>query len=205
MCFVQTGARIVGISAAHVHDEILRLKALYGGAHCQVGAHVFEPAKRIIDIDRHLDLVTYDFSEVSTNAAGANVNSPLSWPPLAADRDTILACGWPSELWTAGNESHNFELLHFIALLQQNNPSQVGVVTFTSSSIPWGERALPAGTNLGGMSGGPVFRLIEQPLTRLELVGIIYEYQPTFELILARPLTLVGRDGFIIHSDAPVA
>lgn len=202
MCFVQTGARIVGVSAAHVHDEIVTLKAQFDGVHCQVGGHVFEPGKRIVDIDRDLDIVTYDFSEISTNAARANVNTPLSWPPRGADGSTILACGWPSELWTPGKKSHDFEFLHFIALLQQNNPSQVGVVTFTSTSIPWGERALPAGTTLGGMSGGPVFRLIEQPLTRLELVGIIYEYQPTFELILARPLTLIGKDGSILHSDA---
>ena len=29
---------------------------------------------------------------------------------------------------------------------------------------------------LGGMSGGPVFRLIEEGLTWLEFVGIVYEH-----------------------------
>jgi hypothetical protein len=47
------------------------------------------------------------------------------------------------------------------------------------------------------MSGGPVYAIRESPFTQLILVGIVYEYQPSFELALARPLTLVRVDGTI--------
>jgi hypothetical protein len=41
------------------------------------------------------------------------------------------------------------------------------------------------------MSGGPVFRLIETGLTRLEFVGIVYEHGETFELVFARSASVV--------------
>ena len=47
---------------------------------------------------------------------------------------------------------------------------------------------------LGGMSGGPVFRLVEGGLTRLEFVGIVYEHGETFELVFARS-AVIRADG----------
>jgi hypothetical protein len=48
---------------------------------------------------------------------------------------------------------------------------------------------------LGGMSGGPVFRLVEEGLTRLEFVGIVYEHGETFELVFARSASDIRADG----------
>lgn len=197
VCFVDTGTRVLGISAAHIHDEVATRRSQDASFHCQVGGHTFEPVARLVDIDRDLDVVTYAFSEVSVNAARANINTPTAWPPPVTDGDTVLACGWPWELDTPGDTSHDFEFLHFIARVEKNTPDQLGIATFTSTSVPWGDRALPKGTNLGGMSGGPIFRLIEYPFSRLELVGIIHDYQPSYELIRARPLSVVRADGSI--------
>jgi hypothetical protein len=36
------------------------------------------------------------------------------------------------------------------------------------------------------MSGGPVYRLIEEGLTHLEFIGTVYEHGETFELVFAR-------------------
>lgn len=197
VCFVHTGVRILGISAAHIHDTILDLRKQTPGLHCQVGGHTFDPQARLVSIDRAPDLVTYDFTEVSTNAVGANINSPPIWPPRADDGDTVLVCGWPWHLSTPGQATNDFKFLHFIAKLQKNSDTQFGIATFTAESVAWGDHSLPRGTNLGGMSGGPVFRLIETPFTRLELVGIVYEYQPTYELVLASSVALVAADGTI--------
>jgi hypothetical protein len=50
------------------------------------------------------------------------------------------------------------------------------------------------------MSGGPVFQLKENPLTYLNVAGIIHQYNRTLELFLIRPLTRVLADGTIDRS-----
>ena len=40
------------------------------------------------------------------------------------------------------------------------------------------------------MSGGPVFSIREDPLTKITLVGINFEYHDNFEIALARPLSI---------------
>lgn len=49
---------------------------------------------------------------------------------------------------------------------------------------------------LGGMSGGPVFKYIRPaPIERIELVGFIYEFQPSFGLLYARPANFISNLG----------
>lgn len=197
VCFVHTGARIVGITAEHVHREIAALKRRDSRTWCQVGGHTFDPPARLIDADRELDIATYDFSEISANAAGADVHHPPSWPPATVDGAVGIVGGWPWQLGSSHESRVSHHFLHFVCQLQATNSDQIGAATFTATSVPWGAAALPAGTNLGGMSGGPVFRLISAPIEHLLLVGIVYEYQPTFELVLARPLSCIRADGTI--------
>ena len=58
---------------------------------------------------------------------------------------------------------------------------------------------------VGGVSGGPVFRVIEafdQPEQRVyyELVGIVYEYHESWQVMRARPIRHIRPDGTIDHS-----
>jgi hypothetical protein len=51
---------------------------------------------------------------------------------------------------------------------------------------------------LGGMSGGPVFRLIEQGLTQLQFAGIVCAHaDKELQLVFARSATVVSPDGRI--------
>jgi len=197
VCFVHTGARVIGVTAEHVHRKAVDRST---NEWCQVGAHTFDPVTRCIDADPELDLCTYDFTEVSTNAANADVHHAPVWPPRAVDGDPALACGWPWELSSEEGHQATHRFLHFLCRIQQHSPTQLGIATFTSTSVPWGSSPLPKGTRLGGMSGGPVYRIVESPLSQLHLVGIVYEYQPNFELMLARPLSLINSDGTIDRS-----
>lgn len=49
--------------------------------------------------------------------------------------------------------------------------------------------------DIGGLSGGPVFRLVSEPLERIELVGLIYEFHASFELVVIHHLSFVQADG----------
>lgn len=198
ICLVHTGERLLGISAAHVHRRAIELRSQYPGTWCQIGGHTFEPEASIIDISDELDLVTYSLSEVQTNAAIADVHHAPRWPPLLNQADAHILAGWPWSLSRDAAKETDFQFLHFIGTLDTCDARTLGAVTYTSQSVAWGRNALPPGTNIGGMSGGPVYRLDESGLTTLTLVGIVYEYQPSFEIVLARPLSLIDSNGRIV-------
>ena len=164
---------------------------------CQVGGHSFDPERCLVSIDERLDLAVYGLSEIQVNAARADIHYAPVWPPKVDNRDAHLIGGW---LWSLNEErdgevTHSF--LHFVTRLSTNSETQLGIVTGTSTSIPWGPNPLPQGANLGGMSGGPVYRVSEAGLSQITLVGIVYEYQPNYEIALARPLSLLDDLGKI--------
>lgn len=51
--------------------------------------------------------------------------------------------------------------------------------------------------SLGGLSGGPVFAWRKMPLLIAEIVGFIYEYQESLDLMLVRSANVVREDGSI--------
>jgi hypothetical protein len=48
---------------------------------------------------------------------------------------------------------------------------------------------------LGGLSGGPVFVWRKTPILIAELVGFIYEYQESLDLMLVRSAAVIRADG----------
>src|SRR5438067_581434 len=56
VCGVNTGKRILGITAAHVHNEYVLTKASRPKLHCQLGAMTFDPERQLVDSDDRLDI-----------------------------------------------------------------------------------------------------------------------------------------------------
>jgi len=197
--FLHTGSRLIGISAEHVHRECAEaLDQAPESIFSQIGGARFDPRDRVIDIDRRLDLVTYDLSEIEVNTANADIHYPRSWPPSARENELVIVGGWISEFTQEHEDSSTNSFLHVFARCDNFTEHQIGVAIYPSTSVAWGDSALAAGTELGGLSGGPVFVVREEPLTEVYQVGVIFEYQPSYEIILARPLSLVGPEGEIL-------
>lgn len=198
VCFVHTGKRLLGISAAHVHLECVSALKSDPKIACQLGGHSFDPDRYVLAMDKELDLVVYGLSEVQVNATGAYIHHAPVWPPVVADGNACVMGGWLWSLSEDGDHQVTHSFLHFITRFQTHFQAKLGIVTGTSTSIPWGQNPLPRGTNLGGMSGGPVYCVSERAgLVQMTLVGIVYEYQPSFEIALARPLSLIDVHGSI--------
>jgi hypothetical protein len=62
------------------------------------------------------------------------------------------------------------------------------------SHWPQGER-LDSSPVLGGISGGPVFRIRSEPLETIEFAGIIYESSQMYELVFMRHASYIQADG----------
>lgn len=197
ICFVHTGERLLGITAAHVHGACVDELRKNPAPGCQIGGHTFEPEKHLLSLDERVDLATYSLSEIQVAAARADVHYAPVWPPLINEEDVHIIGGWPWVLSVDGHGDSTHYFLNFAGKLSGTSDRHIGFATHTSTSVPWGGHAIRPGTNLGGMSGGPLYRVTERGLSTMTLVGITYEYQPSFELALARPLSLVNADGSV--------
>jgi hypothetical protein len=200
VCFVDTGTARLGITAAHIHREVMSHKERDPAFWCQLGGHMFDPGGHLVDIDDELDLAVYSVSDVMLGGIGASMHHAPEWPPTVAEQDVVLVCGFPWSLSESEIATGIHKFLWFACRPQKSGESQLGALSFTSTSIAVGAIALAPGTNLGGMSGGPVYRLREAPLSQLVLTGIIHQYQPSYELFLIRPLSVVNPDGMLVKS-----
>jgi hypothetical protein len=197
ICFVDTGERLLGITAAHIHRALIDGKQIDPDLACQIGAHTFQAEARLIDIDDNLDLATYEVSKVQISAANADLHHATMWPPVDLGGDKYFFSGWPWSLTILNDTRVKTSFLHFIVRISDRTDRKFVVQTHRESSVPWGLSALPPGTNLGGMSGGPFYRWnetgIDAPLT---LVGIVTSIMDS-GVGIATPLTFVNADGTI--------
>jgi hypothetical protein len=198
ICFVHTGQRIIGVTAAHVYQGYLanlQSEALV----CQFGSVRFQPERRLISSDEIVDLVTFDVPEFVVATAGCHVHHPPQWPPAPlAIGDLVIAGGYPGPLRVEKNALAEFPFVSLANRVRQASETHSALqLDLATSTWPPGERLWP-GADLGGMSGGPLFRFHGDGIEHLELAGFIYEYSSDYEIIRARQGAQVARDGTVL-------
>lgn len=132
-------------------------------------------------------------------AAGASPHAPPAWPTLGVGLSETLICGgYPGSLRIEHEVTADIPFQWFalapISVTLENIKLHIDLENFHQ---PLGCERIP-NLELGGMSGGPVFRVVSTPIERLELVGFIYECQPSLSLVYARPAHYISDQGQII-------
>lgn len=196
MTFVSTGKEILGITAGHVADECLQLYEANPNRQCQVGGAAFDPVSRLIARDKASDLATFRLSEPFVASALRTWASTVSWPPRAIlEGEIVLYGGFAAHGRLEEEDSIDFYFANFIGRLHSSSSEHYGLVLNIGESESTGAYRIPEHADLGGWSGGPVYRIEENPLTYLEVAGIIYEYSSEYEIAMAHPLTRITSDG----------
>lgn len=201
VCFVHTGKRLIAVTAAHVLEHYINAKNDDPSIICQLGSVTYDPENHILDVNRDLDLATFSVSEVVVAGSDSSPNKPLDWPPPSVTKGDILLCGGhPGAIRKEGEITAELPFQWFLASAASSNENIALALELDGCHVPLVRTPL-ANHELGGMSGGPVFKYIPpSPLERIELVGFIYEFQPTFELLFARPARYIDMDGKICTS-----
>jgi hypothetical protein len=203
VCFLQTSKRLFAVTAWHVFDDYRRAKAEQPDIRCQFGGTTTEPESRLIAESQYLDLVTFDVSPVVIAASGASARASVSWPTRAVvGNEVLLYGGYPGSLRVEHEATADLAFQWFagapISVTPENVKLHVDLENFhqplKGSSI--------GNIELGGMSGGPVFRLVPAPIERLELVAFIYESQPSLSLVFARPAHYITEQGQVDENAA---
>lgn len=198
VALVNTGLMVLAISANHVYEQYLKDKGTNPNLKCQFGNVTVEPEKYVIDSDKTLDLVTFDLPVILATATGVTIHSSPSWPPpeLHAS-ELVIFGGYPGNRRAEKSRTLNSDFVSFISRIDQSSEDHVSVhLNMPDSHWPQGER-MTISPDLGGISGGPVFRLRTGPLETLEFAGVVYEWSQTYELVFSRHASFIRSDGSI--------
>jgi hypothetical protein len=107
--------------------------------------------------------------------------------------------GYPAIYRAERGGEVEFKFAWFASKVESSHHKNVGMVLQISTSNSVSSTRIPANADLGGWSGGPVFRIVESKrIERLELAAIIYEYSETNEIALAHPLSNLAADGSFV-------
>lgn len=195
MTFVQTSSGVLGVTNAHVAEEIAKCTDEPGRG-CQLGGADLDP-KRFITRHPVHDLATYRLSEVILGPAKHHAATVPSWPPTPPrEGDVVMYGGWPGFLRREEIGSYDFAFVWVAGKVASAHERHVGMMLEIETSKALSAERIPPHADLGGWSGGPVFRVVdENKIERLELAGIIYEYSPSFEIAFAHPLADLNEDG----------
>ena len=205
LCYVNTGARRIAITADHVYAGYLAEKAAHEEVECQFGGSTVEPEGRLIARSEKYDLATFDVPEVFVSASFRQVyhHNALKWPPDPIQaRDVALHGGFPQVLRNPRTNEVDFPFQWFATRVNDANDQRISLDP-DIPNVHWpGHEGERINDQFHGQSGGPVYRVIDanpergEVVDRLEFVGIIYNR--VMELVLARPAGLIKEDGTIV-------
>jgi hypothetical protein len=199
ICFVRTPNRGIGITANHVYQEYLADLQHHPNVEAQFGGNTIRPERQIIDFDDNLDLATFDVPDVFIGAGPRYFHEPPTWPPKKLEpQEMVLYGGYPGTLkeFKPGEAIYPFQSFTW-RITDVDVNSMVMHVDFKNIYWPGHAAGEPFNEDPGGISGGPVYRIIEADVDRLEIVGFVFEYYPPWEMMRARHVDRINADGTI--------
>jgi hypothetical protein len=122
----------------------------------------------------------------------------VQWPTeQVREREVVIYGGYPGSLREEKGEEIETPFETLASAVTSVSPLQLGL-HIDMANLHWpfheGEQINAA---LGGISGGGVYRVIEKPIERVELIGFIYEHSGQLDLMFARHARFIAEDGAI--------
>jgi hypothetical protein len=190
----------IGVTCQHVLAHYRKMQETYSDIIFQIGQARFDPLKHLIQEDKERDLATFNLTSFVGNVKGieqSNFIEPVIWPPGdVLEDDVICLAGFPG-IWReqlALSELRFYSFSSGATFVRAVSDERFVVRIEAEQHIVTVNKGKVLGF-LGGLSGSPVFCWRKGDLLRAELVGVIYEYQETLDLMYARALKVLNRDG----------
>jgi len=172
--------------------------------HMQIGELPLDPDAQLVSESKSLDVAVIEIQahQLLSGRSGVGLHrdkffGPRTWPPDSiTEEDVISFAGFPG-VWREQVGINRFEM--FMLSHGASGVEAVSETKFiTRLELDRSESLLSVKevTDLGGMSGGPVFRWRRGSLEP-QLVGIIYEYQQAYDLLFIRSARVIREDGTI--------
>lgn len=188
---VFTGATLCLCTAQHVVDKYRNLHLRDKRVVFQVGHLSFDPEPRVLYESAENDLIVLGMNGSDQRRIEAFTWSCRVWPPLAPVVGEYVAfAGLPTDYRINAGTQLQFAVvggvLRVMSASGTNFKCHLDRDTLVSVRGP---HVPPPGTNFGGMSGGPVFRLVDgEP----DLCGLITAFGESLEVYHMVPLALAA-------------
>ena len=160
LCLLDTGERIIGVTAWHVYAAYCARLAERKPFVCQFGGATVLPELLLIAENEKLDLATFDLAKVIPNLEGFIPHRPHSWPPARPTvNDLVLYGGFPGDCRQSDLARATFTLDSVTGLVSEVTTQNVVIEVdyrrlFQADSLDGNVISIDP----GGTSGGPVYR-----------------------------------------------
>jgi hypothetical protein len=202
---VETGNLTIAVTAGHVLQACIRdqnedpERVLV-----KIGNLAFRPRDHVIDISTYPDLGTLKLEPGVVSRLGINPYHCRDddWPPeLPTVAQAVFFSGFPGQ--ERGPDSDDRESFGaYSAILITTSVSEESIslqIDHSEMEDYLGGGMPPPGYEMGGISGAPLFRLIEKGVRPWELVGVVVEASPTLDVVKAAPARNIDLQGRISH------
>jgi hypothetical protein len=198
-CSIDTGTAVLGITAGHVYEGYIADKHKFEDVECQIGNVRIDLEEYLVDHNEPLDLATFKLSPILQAGTGISPHAPPQWPPEILEEKAIVGLGgYPGMFRAEAPGQARFDFASFFAPVAQSSANYVAFqLNLAASYWPDKSGGIAPESELGGMSGGPVFRYYSKPVEHLGLAGFIYEAVSVYELVYARHASCISDSGDI--------
>jgi hypothetical protein len=178
------GSRPVFFTAQHVIAKYRERRASDPRVVFQIGNVSFDPEPRLLFESERDDIVAMALNVSDQARVPGHTWIPTSWPPVAPNRGEFVAfAGFPVD-YRVNEETGIVDLAAIGGIMK--------VASTTSTSVRCvmererliktrGPHVPPPGTRLWGMSGGPVFRMVDG---KPDLTAIVTDFGESFEVFM---------------------
>ena len=194
-----TGVRTICVTAGHVYAQYQSDIQRYDDVECQIGNVRIRLEDWLIQHNSTMDLATFQISPILLAGSGIRVQSAQGWPPAGLrDHEVVVLGGYPGRFRNERTRAVDSSFVSFFApVMQSSEDHSAFQLNLVDSYWPNGSGGIPERSELGGMSGGPIFRHHSKPIEFLELAGFIYEASSEFELLRGRHASSINSIGEI--------
>jgi hypothetical protein len=198
--FLECGSGAFAVTANHVYEAYLERKQLDPSLTCQIGNLPFVPEARLIDRDPELDVATFRIEEREVEADGKVIHrvSPNNWPPKPPDLGKgVFFAGYP-KVHRKVHHPKKVEWGTYVGVLTATSIGERHIVCqYERDEMVdmFGTGTPPVGQWLGGLSGAPLWTLVETGVFSWRLGGILYQFSTEFEVLYARRPDCILADG----------
>lgn len=198
--FLDCGEGPFAVTANHVYEKYLLGKREDPEIMCQIGNVKFLPEDRLIGRNSALDVSTFRVTqdEIRRDGKVAYTTRRSDWPlPPPQVGKGVFFTGFP-RVYRNRIGTNRFEWRSYFAILTADSVSewQVACQFHREDMIDlFGTGMPPPGEPLGGLSGAPLWTLVQTNIVSWRLAGVICEYNENLEVLFARRVDWLAPDG----------
>jgi len=198
--FVDAGVGPFAVTARHVLQGYREAVRAEPRTLCEIGGVDFDLLGNLIAEDRKTDIVTLRMDDDTLTKIGRipHVN-PRAWPPKPPEIGKgVFFGGYPGRHRIEGPGIIRWGFAGGLDVAAAIHEDHISVQFRREDWVHTARHAPPAvGEPWGGVSGSPLFAVVQNGVVSWRLAGVVTEFGSTFEILYASSFSEVGRDGSI--------